>query len=347
MKKIYILFAFFTLLAISAKLPAQDAPGWVDNLEQAFPGREWVAVAAQGSSQPAAEAAAMNALARAFKTDVASLAQTSQRFSQIVSSRAGSKNIRFEASSNISQDMNTSSNIRGLIGVQLDVYRSPDSAVYVNARMNRGECAQKYADIINENAAIIDRLLESAATVKAQITLDVYANLSFAYAIATVTDNFINILEVLEPQAAKRRQAYGNANTIKTKMAACAALITIGITVNAEEADDAALFTRATGSFFRDLGFRVNEQGQGTYALLINIRFEEQKQAVSYSRYYLDAALASSSETAVFIFTEDDRKAHPGNASEARRLAVRAVETSLREGNFAKEFNNWLNSLLD
>jgi hypothetical protein len=326
---------------------AQAAPGWVNDLEKAFPQKDWVAVLAQGSSQPQAENAAMNALARAFKTDVASLTQASQKFSQIVNDAAGKKTVSFDESKNFSSDVNTSTNVKGLIGVQIDTYRAKDNTVYVNARMNRRECSNRYSGMIKENTAIINRLLANAAAIQDQSSLDVYSRLSFAYSIALVTDNFQNILEVLDPTATNRKPDYGGANALKTKMLECASRITIGIALNTEQAADKTLLTRAAGSFFRDLGFKINEQGAGNYVLRANVRFEGLAQNVNSCRYYFDAALENRSKTAVFTFTEDDRKAHPNNASEARRLAVRAVETSLKEDKFAQEFNSWLNSLLD
>ena len=72
-KNISRLFALLLLSALPQVLRAQAAPGWVSSLERTFPSREWVAVTAQGVSQAQAEGAAMDALARAFKTDVASL----------------------------------------------------------------------------------------------------------------------------------------------------------------------------------------------------------------------------------------------------------------------------------
>jgi len=348
-KNAYAAAALLFVFALAGLVPlaAQAVPVWVNDLERAFPSRDWVAVIANGSSQPQAESAAMNALARAFKTDVAALTQASQRFSQIVSEAAGKKTVSFVESKNFSQDVNTSANVRGLIGVQIDVYRAPDRTVYVNARMNRRECSARYSGMIRENAAIINRLLADAAAIPEQDTFDVYSRLSFAYAIAVVTDNFQNILEVLDPTAVNRKPGYGGANAIKAKMIECASRIVIGVTVNTEQAADKTLLTRAAGSFFRDLGFRINEQGAGNYVLRVNARFESISQNVISCRYYLDAAMENKSGAAVFSFTEDDRKAHPNTESEARRLAVRAAENSFKEGKFAQEFKSWLNSLLD
>jgi len=347
-KNIFIIavLLIFTLAALTP-LAAQAVPGWVNNLDKAFPSKDWVAVVAQDKSQPQAENAAMNALARAFKTDVVSLTQASQKFSQIVNDAAGKKTVSFDESKSFSQDVNTGTNVKGLIGVQTDMYRAKDNTVYVNARMNRRECGSRYSGMIKENAAIINRLLADAAAIKDQNSFDVYSRLSFAYSIAVVTDNFQNILEVLDPTAVNRKPGYGGANAIKTKMLECASRITIGIAVNTEQATDKTLLTRAAGSFFRDLGFKTNEQGTGTYVLRANARFEGLAQNVYSCRYYLDAVLENRNKTAVFSFTEDERKAHPNNASEARRLAVSAAETSFKEEKFAQEFNSWLNSLLD
>jgi len=326
---------------------AQSAPEWVNNINKAYPDKDWIAVVNQGTSQSQAESAAMNALARAFKTDVASLTRASQQFSQIVINAASSKNIDFQDGKSFSQDVNTSTNVRGLIGVQIDVYQANDRTVYVCARMNRRECAARYTGLIKENTANINKLLSTAAAMPDKASFDVYARLSFAHAIAQITDNFQNILEVLDPTAADRKPGYGGANAIRTKMLECAALITIGIAVTTEQSADKTLFTRAAGSLFRDLGFKINEQGQGNYVLRANVRFETISQALVSCRYYLDAALENSRRMAIFPFTEDDRRAHPDNASEARRMAVRAAETSLKEGKFAGEFNAWLNSLLE
>jgi len=338
-------FTFLLLCALPLGLHAQKAPGWVSSLEQTFPSREWVAVTAQGSSQAQAEAAAMDALARAFKTDVAGLTRSSQQFSQILSGAQGNKSIAFDESKNFSQEVNVSANVQGLIGVQIEVFRDGSRAVYVNARMNRRECSARYSGMVKENAEIIDTLLAAAARYPG--ALEAYAKLKFAYALAQVTDNFQNILEVLDASAANRRPAYGGANAVKVKMLDCAALITIGVVVDTEQAADKTLLTRAIGSFFKDRGFKTNEGGKGNYLLRANARFETLSQNVISCRYYLDATLENRNGHSLFSFTEDGRKAHPNNQSEAKRLAVLEAETSIKEGKFAQEFDSWLNSFSD
>ena len=319
-------------------------PAWVNELESVYPSKDWVAVVVSAPTQNQAESEAMNSLARVFRTDIAALTQMSQNFTQIIDNSQGSRSITFNEAQNFSQEVQTSTNVQGLIGVQIEVYRSPNGEVFVNARMNRRDCAARYSGMIRENTAIIERLLSSTTPIAG--SFDIYSRLSFAHSLAQVTDNFQNILEVLDPTAVNRKPSYGTANAIRTKLLECANLITIGIAVNTEQEADRILFTRAIGSFFRDLGFRVNENGIGNYTLKANIHFETITQSVISCRYFFDAVLENQNGTAVFSFTEDNRKAHHNNASEARRLAVRAVEASIKEGQFAKEFHTWINSLI-
>ena len=353
-KSIFTLFFYFVLsFVIASCLSAKgssdnSAPLWTRNLERSYPNRDWIAVVAKGDSQQQAEAAAMQALVRIFRTNVESITNASMQFSQAIDNSAGSRIISFNESKNFSQEVQISSSIRGLIGVQIDVYSSDDGTVHVCARMNRRECAARYSAMVKENSNVIGTLLAAAAPVRG--SLDVYSKLSFAHSIAQVTDNFQHILEVLDPSAANRKPAYGGANAVKARMLEAASLITIGITLNTEQAADRILLTRAIGSFYSDLGFKINEQGNINsvdYILQVNTRFETIVQNVISCRYFLNAALSRRGGTAIFSFTEDDRKAHPNNASEARRLAVQAAEASFKEGNFANEFRIWLNSFLD
>jgi len=341
--KRFIILVFF-ISAVPFLSHAQAAPAWVTNAERVYPGSEWIAVTAQGNSRPQAEAGAMNALARVFRTNIESITQASQQFSQIINNTAGSKNVSFEENSNFFLEVNTSTNVSGLIGVQIDVYTARNNTVHVCARMNRIECASRYSSLINENSKIINRLLAAAG---ASGTFETYARLNFAHSLAQVTDNFQNILEVLDPSAVNRKPSYGSANAIKVKMLECASLITIGIALDTEVSADKTLLTRAAGSFFKDLGFKTDERGTGDYVLRANVRFEDLSQNVFSCRYIFDASIYSRLGTSIFSFTENDRKSHRNSASEARRLAVQSVENSFKEENFAKEFNSWLNTMLE
>jgi hypothetical protein len=341
---IMVVMALASCVSRSHSVEIRDMPTWVQNLEQVYPAREWIAVIGQGASRGQAEAAAMSALARAFKTDVASLTRASLQFSQIVTEAAGKKSVVFNENEDFAEEVTISSNVQGLIGVQTDTFQADNEIWYAAARMNRAESAVRYAGITRENAAVIDSLLRHAA---AGTGFEAYAALSFAAAIAAITDNFQNILEALDPTAAGHRPSYGGVNAIRMRMLETAGKIIVGIAVETGERQDAALIRRALGSFFTDRGFNINERGNGDYTLRMAVRFEPLSQQLMQScRYYIDAALERKDGRAIYTFTTDDRASHL-QASEARRLAAHAVETAVKEGVFAADFEKWLNTLLD
>ncbi|MDR1932354.1 MAG: hypothetical protein LBQ57_05960, partial [Spirochaetales bacterium] len=244
--------AILFLLTGGAFLSAQTAPGWVGNLEAAYPDRDFVRVSASAPSRGAAESAAMNALAQVFKTDVASLTQSSQAFAQVLSETAGKKTVAFDESRNFVQDISTSTNVRGLIGVQTDIFQASDGTVYVAARMNRRECGARYQAMIRENDRVIAQLLAQAGSLPA--TFDAYAALNYAYNIAVPTDNFQGIWEVLDSRAVSQKPSYGSADAIKVLLQNTARAIVIAVTV---EGDSGGRILRSFTQFFSGRGFRT------------------------------------------------------------------------------------------
>jgi hypothetical protein len=361
MKKfVYYLFSLMIFLGWASfgnaapapkKSPAsQPTPEWVQDLGKAYPSANWVAVNAQGTSQREAESAAMNALARAFKTDIASLTEANQHFSQIVNDAAGKKSVSFNESKDFSTQVQTGSNVRALIGVETGTFQSSDGSTwYVNARMNRRECSARYAGMVRENVAVIDDLLSRASSLESRSLLEAAAALYFASSIAQVTDNFQNILEVLDSSAANRRPGYGGAAAIKTRMQGVMSRITIGLRLETMELDRQEISTirRAFGAFFTGIGFKINEQGTGNYVLNGNVSFEVVATTQTKTcRWFLDTALEDSNGGALFTYTGQNRAVHMLD-TEARRLALRAVESSIKGGDFAKGFDTWFGSLLD
>jgi hypothetical protein len=290
----------------------------------------------------------LNGLARAFKTDVDSLSAAERQFSEIVTEAAGKNGSVFAGRKSYFEQVKTSSSVKGLIGVETGTFQSADGKTwYANARMNRRECVPRYDGYIRENAAIIHELLNLASA--RGTSLDAYAALYYAAAIAQATDNFQNILEVLDASAVNRRPGYGGAAAIRTKMLAIAGGITIGVAVDIEAGDrqESASILRALGAFYNNSGFRTNEQGTGNYVLTAHVLFETVATTeFKTCRWFLDAALKDRSGKALFSYTGEDRAVHVED-KEARRLALRKVETSIQEGDFAGSFNAWLGSLLE
>jgi hypothetical protein len=256
--------------------------------------------------------------------------------------------VAFKESQNFSAQVKTGSSVKALIGVETGTFQTADGNTwYVNARMNRKECASRYAGMVRENAAVINDLLGRAAALESRSGLEAFAALYYAASIAGVTDNFQNILEVLDPSAVNRRPGYGGVAAIKNRMLVIAGRITIGLRVETEDRQEAVTIRRALGAFFTGMGFKVNEQGTGDYILSAGVIFETVETTQTKTcRWFFDAVLEDRDGKALFSYTSQDRAAHLQD-KEARRLALRGVESSVKEGDFAGHFNTWLGSLLE
>jgi hypothetical protein len=290
-----------------------------------------------------AQSAAMNALARTFRTDVQSITAAAQQFSQVINDNNGRKIASFSENKDFAQEVVTSTNVTGLIGVQSDVWESTDGRVYANVRMNRRQCAARYTAMINENLTVIRALKEDAAQTMG--TFDAYEALNFAVNLALITDNFRDILSVLDPASSVRGFDYGNADAVKALAQNAARSILIVVQV---EGDVNNRINRAFASFFTGRGFRTSTSGTGSYLLSATLDLEDIAQANQrnkFSRYLLNVSVEDKDGREVFSYSENGRQGHL-TQSEARQRAIRAAETSIGEAEFAEDFNRYLISLL-
>jgi hypothetical protein len=130
-------------------------------------------------------------------------------------------------------------------------------------------------------------------------------------------------------------------------MVSLAGGITVGLVVETEDPQEALTVRRALGAFFTGMGFKVNEQGTGDYVFFSHVVFEDvETTQVKTCRWFFDAALETREGKALYSYTGQDRAGHLLD-NEARRLALRDMESSIREGDFAGNFNAWLGSLLE
>jgi hypothetical protein len=285
----------------------------------------------------------MNALARIFKTDVQSMTRAYQEFAQAVSESGNKKIATFSESRDFAQEVNTSTNVSGLVGVQSDVWTAANGTVYANARMNRRDCAARYTAMIRENEKVIQLLKETAAENPA--TFEAFESLSFAVNVAAVTDNFQSLLEVLDVSAAGRRPEYGNTDTVKALAQAEARSIAITVQV---EGDVSNRMSKAFSSFFTTRDFRAATSGDNAYLLSAYLELETPdipNQRIKYVRYLLTATLEDRNGKEVFSFSVNNRQGH-ATESEARQRAIRAAEEAIGTGTFATEFDAYLASLL-
>ncbi|GMO64265.1 MAG: hypothetical protein Ta2A_11780 [Treponemataceae bacterium] len=329
-----IVFLVFSVVTC-ATTSAGKAPLWVTDRTVAFPTSEWLCVVESAGDRARADAAALNALAQVFRVDIAAATATYQSYARTVTESATQNSARF------AQEVNATSNVAGLVGIQKDFWTSPDGTVYVAARMNRRECSARYEALIRENETMIQHLTADAT--RRPTTFEAYASLSTAATIAAATDNFQRILEVLDVSTTSRKSAYGSAAAVKLLAQNAAREITINITVRG---DEGGRITAALSQFCTTRGFRTAAGGNNPYTLTGDYSAEERTGGeYRYVYYALQIRMRDKSGMELFAFSYADHEGHPA-MNGAHDRALRAVESAIRSGMFAQNFEIYLGSLL-
>jgi hypothetical protein len=198
--------------------------------------------------------------------------------------------------------------------------------------------------MIRENDRVISHLLGTAKGLPAGF--DAYSALNYAYSLAVPTDNFQHIWEVLDVGAVSQKPSYGSADAIKTLMQETARAIVIGVAV---EGDVNGRILRAFTEFFSGRGFRTTRSGAATYRFNADLSLENvdlgRVQRYPAVHFVLTVYAEDTRGIEVFSYTGEGRGTDVSE-SEARQQALRNVEASISEEEFADGFDAYLSSLL-
>lgn len=351
-----VLFALCALLVLPPGVQAQNgrarapkgkvpaAPAWVTNKEAAYPNGEWLCFVEAAPDRSGAETAAMNALAQAVRVDVHSATAANMSMVSQIQKNGGKTLSQSAEFKSFAQELSVVSSVQGLMGVEKDFWNAPNGEVYAMARMNRAQCAARYAALIGENERLIGLIKTRAAEQRG--SFDAYAGLSFAEGLAEMTDNFIAIRSVLRPETTGTAPSYGNAGAVKALAQEAARSITVKVSVSG---DVDKRLEKALAAVFSRRGFKT---GSGGYTLRADYSVEDAPQATDrgvFARFVLTAALEDSGGRAVLEWSESDREGH-ASIQEARQKALRRAETLIAgtddEPGFAGAFGDWFASLL-
>jgi hypothetical protein len=296
-----------------------------------------------GPDRNAAEAAAMNALAQFFRTDILSTAAADQT----LMSRTGRNNQKTVDESaeyrQFSQSVALFSQVSGLTGVEKDFWTGKDGTVYAAVRMNRAECARRYLGEIETNERLIE--LASRKAEEATGTFEGRANLRFAEAAAELTDNLYIILSLLLKDGAGRKAAYGSAAEVRLLKQRASALVGIEVRVRG---DIDGRIGRAFSAVLSERGFTATAEGARRYVLEADFRLEDAPLAGSeyvFVRYALDGVLKSRDGVGLVGINGNGREGHI-DRRQAEQRAVRAAEGLIAGEGFAEKFDAYLDSLL-
>jgi len=347
MKKLLplLLPAVWTLFGCAGSpTSGNSAPLWVSDAEQAYPNSEWISYTGSGRDRNSAESAAIKGLAQRFHIDATSIASSNQQYARSVSSSSGKKVEISTQNREFALELVSVSNVSGLIGVQTETWTARDGTVHVNVRMNRSECSERYTAMIRENEGLIRSLKQEAA--KTPETFDAYQMLNFAFNAAQLTDNFYLLLRVLDPATASKRPEYGNADTVKALAQNAARSIVVTVKIQGDDVD--GRISKAFSSYLTRQGFRINTTGANSYTLNVLFKMEDldlANERYKYVSYVLNYSVKNKSGLEVFSGSDTGREGH-ATTGQARQRVVSVAETSIGSTGFAKQFDEYLASLL-
>ncbi|GHU42005.1 hypothetical protein FACS1894190_10790 [Spirochaetia bacterium] len=319
------------------------APVWVTDVKAAYPESEWLTAVETASTKDMAASKASSSLAAIFKVDVKGVATAMQN----ISSFGGGA---YSKSMGLDEQIQTTVDVAGLMGVLHDSWTGPDGKEWSCARMNRKSGTETYTALIKDNAGNINTLIADAA--KSKGTFDAYQTLGFAYNLAIITDNYMDLLSVLNTAARNAiKFDYGNAASVRALIQNAAAAVVVNVTVTT---DTSGRIAKAFSEVFTARGFRTSSSAStATYILKVTFKQSDvdlPQNPNKFVRYEITASLTDSKTGKEAVnFSANDRSGH-SNVSEARQRSLRDAEKKITdttdEDGFAVQFDGYIASLL-
>jgi len=350
---IHAFFFFLTAIVFScAGSPKGNSqpppPLWVTDTEKAYPDRDWLIVVEAEQNAKLAERAAVIRLSQIFRVDLVSVTNANRQFAETISTVKGKTRLITSQSSDIAQELTSTSAVSGLIGLQVESWANPQGRSYANARMNRTECSARYSGMIRENEKVISGLLEEAE--RNPRTFEAFRTLNLAYNCAVVTDNVHSLLTVLDPSAISTRPSYGNAEAVKSLAQSAGRAIVVAVSVNG---DNNGRIEKAFTECLNSRGFRTSAGGVNAnevYSYILGASFQLddvdlKNPSYKFVRYILNYSLKDKAGVELLSSSDNGREGHL-TESEARQRAIRAAEQSIASSGFAVNFDAFLASLL-
>jgi hypothetical protein len=341
---LFLAAMFFSCAGSPQTGGSRTPPLWVTDTENAYPDRDWLVVVEAEQDAKLAERAAVTRLAQVLRVDLISITDANRQFAETISRKKKKKRLITSQSSDIAQELVSTSAVSGLIGLQVESWANPNGRSYANARMNRKECSARYSAMIRENEKVIGELSEEAE--RNPRTFEAFQMLNLAYSFAVVTDNFHSLLTVLDPSAISRRPSYGNAEAVKSLAQNAGRSIVVTVKI---DGDNSGRIEKAFTECLNSRGFRTNAAGDNSYILAASFQLEDvdlvNPNNYKYVRYILNYSFKDKGGVELLSSSDNGREGHL-TGSEARQRAIRAAEQVIASNGFAVNFDAFLASLL-
>ena len=313
-------------------------PDWVRNPYNRYNSQEYLAAVGSGSTRLDAERNAVGSLISQFGQSIHVDERISTTYQEAVRSGVSVWSEVTSADTIIA----LSTSFDTLIGVEIGETWEGSGTHYAAAILNKPRAAVVYTDMVRANQAMITNLTSIPASERN--TLNSFARLQFAAAIADVNVSYGNLLQ----QIGSPFPGLRNGDELRLEAAAIQRSIPINITVSGNpDADRAGRIRGAFTSALSELGFQsggINSR----YVLDLNISITPADIAGStyvWSRINVSANLGDSvMRTVLLPYNFNIREGHT-TRSEADNRVILAAERRVND-EYAVILGNYLSGLL-
>lgn len=312
---------------------SKKQPSWVSNSQAAYPSSRYLSAVGSGKSTSEAENAAIAAIARIIKQNVASTLVTTEKDSV---SSSGASNYQ----STIDEIIETHSVVDALVGVKIgEFWWDTKDNVFAVAYVEKQEATQYYSKKISDNEAVI--VEKMALAKKNEGDFSSFTLVLQALNLAEEVDQYLDILHAMDTNAARNKiLQYGSSIAVKEFSYTVAQKISVDISVDGDT-DGRVGFALAT--MLAKYGFKT-KIGLSNSAYLLDSAMslvDVPAERNYYVRFIFSANLMEKrSGKNVLPFSINKREGHI-NAEGAKERAIQSLVKTI-ETEYASFFIDFL-----
>jgi len=316
-------------------------PAWVDAPERVYGKPDYISAVGSGPSREAAQGRALANLVAIFGQSVRSNLQILETYQETV--RNGQV-AGYQENHAITDAIDQAASMDTLVGAEIkDVWVDSGGTVYAVAVMEKAGTNTLYGQMIRNNLGVIDRLTNLPESEK--YTLGGYIKYNQAGIFADTNQLYLTVLQIIGNTTGI---APGNIETGDYYRLEAAEIIThipIGVEV---EGDVSGRIKGAFAKVFNQAGFRSSGTNS-RYVLKAVVVFSEPDYSESkfkYARLELSADLVDTTNNAVLLPYNLNRREGHSSYSEAQQRAIRWAESEITaKGKYDTVLSGYLSSL--
>ena len=232
MKKtiLFILFILIFLSCVSGPSEAKNnkRPGWLDDINSAYPGEKFLAAVGEGDTLKEAQGNAAASLATIFKVNVDVESSLQSRYAEY--SKNGIVSVSEE---NIVTDNITQTTDQTLMNIHYgETYTDPSGITFAVAYLNRAETGMVYRQAIDSNAEVVRHLMKRSS--EQSDLLRKYAFLDAAFVVAQNNEVLIEQLGIISPPMRKTLSTGYDLKQLKAQRADTAEMLVFAISIDSD-----------------------------------------------------------------------------------------------------------------